>query len=175
MTTDAETLPEYPKSVCWTCEHTADPDFVLWVTLESLGPARAAPGYQVTVNDGGTTVRVPVPRCRACRSWFGWRQGIIVLSIFAGIFTPGVALVLYARLTGADLPADMFEGPAGHGSLLLFFACIGLSLVAWWYGGLAILSLALGHRPIRSRTENNFPPVAALRARGWRLPTSSAD
>ncbi len=78
MTTDAETLPEYPKSVCWTCEHTADPDFVLWVTLESLGPARAAPGYQVTVNDGGTTVRVPVPRCRACRSWFGWRQGIIV-------------------------------------------------------------------------------------------------
>jgi len=173
--TKAETLPRRSASACWTCERAADPDSTLWATLESFGPARDAQGYEVTVRASETIVRVPVPRCRACRSWFGWRQGVIVLSVFAGIFTPGVTLVVYAHLTGVALPSDMFEGPADYGRLLIFFACIGASLVAWWYGGLAILSLVVRHRPMRSRTEKNFPPIVALCAGGWTWPKSGGD
>ncbi len=173
--TNAETRPEHAALMCWTCARAADSDFTLWITLESSVPAPDALGYEVTVKDGEAIVSVPVPRCRDCRSWFAWRQGIIVLSIFSGIFTPGVCLVIYAHLTGVELPSDTFEGSADRGFVFTFLACIGLSLVAWWYGGLAILSLALGHRPIRSRSENTFPPVVALRAGGWRIPKSTAD
>jgi hypothetical protein len=115
-----------------------------------------APGFPVKTRGRQDEVRVPVPRCRTCRA----RGRASVITVF-----------LATALGAAVMPAMWSHfGPRGGPPLWLFgeasgHVMVGVGLIVGFVVGL--LGVAVRRRLLGLRTLNTYPPIVALRGRGW--------
>ena len=142
-------------------------------TATLLADRKRAPdamGYAVSKSQGTLRVRVTVPRCRDCRARSRGDAFAVVFGLAAGA---AVSAGGYWSAWRQGLLPDTF--PAGDDEFTLWVIVFSGAFVG------AILNFFLRMRALRRRQltngrkrreHNDFPPIAALRKRGWDWPSS---
>lgn len=134
------------QAVCWQCGGAAEGDCTFVKVLEA--PTRRgldAQGFDVKRGRFTDTIRVPVPRCRACRS----RSRISMALVFGGLAV-GVVVgwTVFGRIAWAPVA----------GAVLGFL--------------IPIVALVVVQRGSGRRAIDAYPPVWSLKAAGWTEPSS---
>jgi hypothetical protein len=162
----------WSEAVCWPCGGAAEAGCAFTATL--LADRKRAPdaiGYAVSNSQGALRVRVTVPRCRECRARSRGDAFAVVFGLADGA---AVSTGGYWCAWRQGLLPDTF--PAGDGEFTLWVLVFSGAFVG------AILGYFLRMRALRRRQltsggsnpreYNDFPPIAALRERGWDWPSS---
>lgn len=167
-----ETGDGWSEFVCWQCGGAADAGCVFTAGLVA-DPKRApdAMGYPVSTRNNQLTTHVPVPRCRGCRA----RSRADALSFIGGM-AGGAAMLggLYWSI------GQQGGWPDGFVMIDPEFTLWALAIGGAFLGGFSAVAVRLwGPGRPRSgavrRPYDDFPPIAALRARGWNWPSSPSD
>ncbi|MGO9390722.1 hypothetical protein [Rhodoblastus sp.] len=141
---------EKPKDEeCWQCGAPADPRCAYRLSLVARpGRELETMGYPVTRRISQDTIRIPVPRCAACKAWNRLSYALLLLGLMAGAPAGAIARLIWPNLT---------DGSAAIGAVL---GC-----------ALAIVAIAWRRRRSGRRSLGAYPPVVELRKVGWSYPS----
>jgi len=147
--------PTTLQTECWQCGGPADPEAAFVVKLVCYPDGlRDRTGVPASGPSRQEQIRVPIPRCKACRA----RNITAALAAFGGAAVG--AAVVPSICTVAGLPM----GPPGQGNAAVMVGVV-LGFAA------ALLAVARRRRRLRLRPITAYPPIAALRERGWHWPS----
>lgn len=154
--------PNPSDAECWYCRRPADPASVYVAVLVSDASEPLDPlGFPVRQRGRRRSVRVPVPRCRVCRERFHGTLLTALLGTLAGAIAAPLLWLIYGSHDG---PRPWWTGGADPGHLMVGVgAVLGFALALYVVRG---RRRRLGLRPL-----TRFPPITALRRRGWHWPT----
>jgi uncharacterized protein (TIGR03382 family) len=147
----ADNSSTWPNSVCWQCGGAAAPD-AAYIAVLVTDTARGSGAFGFSVKTRGTRdeVRVPVPRCRACRA----RNRTSVIAVLLGAaFGAVVVPAVWTRVE-----------PTSGGEHVMIGAGFILGFVV------ALLGVVLRRRRLGLRSLRDYPPIETLRAGGWQWP-----
>jgi hypothetical protein len=149
------------NAVCWHCGGAADPHATYTLVLVASTTRAPDPlGFPVRRRWGRDEVRVSVPRCLACRAR---NRAAMIAAFLAAAIGAAVMPALWSHFGPRGGPPRWWSGGEDPSHVM-----IGVGLVLGFV--VAILGIALRRRLLRLRPYKTYPPVVALRARGWNWP-----
>jgi hypothetical protein len=154
--------PNVSKTVCWQCGRAADPNAAYTATLVTSPKRALSPlGFPVKRLRRWDSVRVPIPRCRTCRA----RNRVSVVIVLLGAaFGAAVVPSLWSKFGPSLAPPSWVQiGGRTEGD-----PTIGVGIVLGFV--VALVGVTLRKRQLGLRSLNTYPPIAALRSRGWAWP-----
>jgi hypothetical protein len=141
--------PSQPDdSICWQCGAPADPGRAYKMALVArAGRGLETLGYPVTRRRSRDTIRVPIPRCRACQNRNRLSVAMTFVGLAAGAIAGRLARVVWPGLTG---------GATAIGAVV----------------GVVVVMFAVAYERKRSgrRPRGAYPPIVKLRQAGWSYP-----
>ena len=160
---DLSSSPSKADASCWQCGAPADAGCAYRMRLSAPADRQLdGRGYPVKRGRYHDFIRVPVPRCRVCRSRGRISLTIIfVVTLAAGIVAPFVQSKFWPQF---DTPATAAPFQYGIGP-----PATGIGLLLGFV--VSLLGCALYRRYLGARSLDTYPPVRMLRREGWGYPT----
>ena len=150
-----DNTPTGLNTECWQCGRPAEPGAAYNAVLVAE-PSRAGGTMGFPVRKFGRLdqIRVPVPRCRACRTR---NRASVVTVFYVAAGGAAVAPAVWSDLGLRGRWPDMDSSMVVIGSVLGF--AVAIAGVAW------------RRRWLHLRSIMTYPPIVALRTRGWWWPS----
>jgi len=147
--------------VCWQCGSPARADCSYHMTLVAASGNEVPDfGYPVKRAGGNDWLRLPIPRCPACRTR---NRTSYFLVLGAGCLGAIVAPILQALFwPDFQTPSWMNASSEGLGTTTVIGFLVGFLL--------AILALFIGRRGTGLRPLNTYPLLIRMQEAGWRIP-----
>jgi len=148
-------------AVCWQCGGAAEPEAAYHVGLVASTSRALSPlGFPVTRQGWQDSVRVPIPRCRTCRTR---NRGTAVTILIATVSGALVLPALRSAFRQADGSPPWWLGCDTPDHIMT-----GVGMILGFL--IAVLGIAVHKRRLGLRSLNSYPPVVALRRSGWQWP-----
>jgi hypothetical protein len=158
------TAEYWTETVCWRCGGAANPRCVFKADLVAASARGLDPlGYDVRTTKQEMRIRVPVPRCSACRFRSRTETATFLLCGAAGAALVDGTWWWMGPGSGREPPFVLVDE-----ELTLWL----LGFAGVFAGALFAVLLISLHRQADARSYNDFPPIAALRTLGWDWPST---